>query len=380
MVNIADIAGIASVLTPNPTLTSGLRVLGSGAPTSSSAFNPFSWLGENPTPDAIKAIEDYFKKDSGGESVWDFSKIIPIVGGLGGGLMGLFGGDSTANQPQGYQGGIPRYTAQRTPIQQTYDPNRRPGSGGRRYFSDVDFQPVEAAQGGIVTLQQGGRTSSMPRGVRDLAEGVRNQAIRNYTSRRMYDSPSGETLEIMDEIINRGFLLERATDEAERERLDLTNQAAIRTGAAVNGVHPAQFEYAVGLERKRRAQATVPQQGPDRNMLRFPSQATNDPLQPPNRPQGMKSGGLASLRPKGMYLGGKTDGMADQVPATISNRQPARLSDGEFVIPADVVSHLGNGNSDAGAKELFSMMDRVRVDRTGNPAQGSQINPSKYLA
>jgi hypothetical protein len=133
-------------------LASNMGIDVNSAPTSSSAFNPFSWLGANPTPDAIKAIEDYFKKDSGGESVWDFSKIIPIVGGLGGGLMGLFGGDSTANQPQGYQGGIPRYTAQRTPIQQTYDPNRRPGSGGRRYFSDVDFQPVEAAQGGLAEM------------------------------------------------------------------------------------------------------------------------------------------------------------------------------------------------------------------------------------
>jgi hypothetical protein len=60
--------------------------------------------------------------------------------------------------------------------------------------------------------------------------------------------------------------------------------------------------------------------------------------------------------------------------------QPAALSDGEFVIPADVVSHLGNGNSDAGAKNLYSMMERVRKDRTGNPNQGRQINPNKYLA
>ena len=82
----------------------------------------------------------------------------------------------------------------------------------------------------------------------------------------------------------------------------------------------------------------------------------------------------------GYYLGGTTDGMADQIPATIDNNQPAALSDGEFVIPADVVSHLGNGNSDAGAKNLYSMMDRIRVDRTGNPNQGRQINPNKYLA
>ena len=82
----------------------------------------------------------------------------------------------------------------------------------------------------------------------------------------------------------------------------------------------------------------------------------------------------------GYYLGGSTDGMADQIPATINNMQPAALSDGEFVIPADVVSHLGNGNSDAGAQNLYKMMERVRKDRTGNPKQGKQIDPNKYLA
>ena len=82
----------------------------------------------------------------------------------------------------------------------------------------------------------------------------------------------------------------------------------------------------------------------------------------------------------GYYLGGSTDGMADQIPATINDMQPAALSDGEFVIPADVVSHLGNGNSDAGAQNLYSMMEKVRRDRTGNPKQGKQIDPNKYLA
>lgn len=89
-------------------------------------------------------------------------------------------------------------------------------------------------------------------------------------------------------------------------------------------------------------------------------------------------GGIA--QGQGYYLGGPTDGMADQIPATINNMEPARLSDGEFVIPADVVSHLGNGNSDAGAQNLYGMMERVRKDRTGNPKQGKQIDPNKYLA
>jgi hypothetical protein len=93
-------------------------------------------------------------------------------------------------------------------------------------------------------------------------------------------------------------------------------------------------------------------------------------------------GGLASVAPQGhgYYLGGPTDGMADQIPATIDNTQPAALSDGEFVIPADVVSHLGNGNSDAGATQLYGMMDRVRKARTGSTEQGKQINPNKFLA
>ena len=55
------------------------------------------------------------------------------------------------------------------------------------------------------------------------------------------------------------------------------------------------------------------------------------------------------------------------------------MSDGEFVIPADVVSHLGNGNSDAGAKVLKDMMDRVRKARTGNKKQGKEIDPKKFI-
>lgn len=95
-------------------------------------------------------------------------------------------------------------------------------------------------------------------------------------------------------------------------------------------------------------------------------------------------GGIMSLarggKPSsGGYLDGPGDGMSDDIPATIAGKQPARLADGEFVIPADVVSHLGNGSTKAGAKHLYKMMDRVRQARTGTKKQGRQINPSKYL-
>lgn len=78
-------------------------------------------------------------------------------------------------------------------------------------------------------------------------------------------------------------------------------------------------------------------------------------------------------------LKGPGDGMSDNIPATINGRQPARLADGEFVVPADVVSHLGNGSTDAGAKKLHEMMTQVRKERTGNPKQGKKINPNKFV-
>jgi hypothetical protein len=96
----------------------------------------------------------------------------------------------------------------------------------------------------------------------------------------------------------------------------------------------------------------------------------------------MAEGGIASLghySDGGRMLKGPGDGMSDSIPGVIGSKQPARLADGEFVVPADVVSHLGNGSTDAGAKQLYSMMNKVRRARTGTQKQGKQINPSKYM-
>jgi hypothetical protein len=103
----------------------------------------------------------------------------------------------------------------------------------------------------------------------------------------------------------------------------------------------------------------------------------------PERYTTAAAGGLMGLAKGGRampprYLRGETDGMEDKIPSNIDGVQPAKLSHGEFVIPADVVSHLGNGNSDAGAKQLYKMMDRVRQARTGTKKQGKQINPEKF--
>jgi hypothetical protein len=95
-------------------------------------------------------------------------------------------------------------------------------------------------------------------------------------------------------------------------------------------------------------------------------------------------GGIASLQEYaagGKLLQGPGDGMSDSIPAVIKGARPQRaaLAQGEFVVPADVVSHLGNGSTDAGAKRLYAMMDKVRHARTGNKKQGRQINPDRFL-
>jgi hypothetical protein len=100
----------------------------------------------------------------------------------------------------------------------------------------------------------------------------------------------------------------------------------------------------------------------------------------------MAAGGISNLGSYSDYarggrmLKGPGDGMSDSIPASIGGKRPARLATEEFVVPADVVSHLGNGSSDAGAKQLYAMMDRVRTARTGRKSQGREISPQKYMA
>ena len=214
------------------------------------------------------SLDDFLKGGSG--SGFNWKSLIPIAGAIGS-ATGL---TSSSAPPSGYKGSVPNYDAVRQAVPNTYDPNRRPGSGGQRYFTDTQYQ----APG----------TAAAPMS----AEGL----------------------------------------------------------ASLNAANPAREARRPG--------------GP-----RMPA---------PVPVQEMASGGIARLA-KGQYLNGSSDGMADKVPARIDGQQEARLSDGEFVIPADVVSHLGNGNSDAGAKLLKEMMSRVRNARTGNDKQGKEIDPKKFL-
>jgi hypothetical protein len=93
----------------------------------------------------------------------------------------------------------------------------------------------------------------------------------------------------------------------------------------------------------------------------------------------MAAGGLGSYSDGGQMLKGPGDGMSDDIPASIGDEQPARLADGEFVVPADVVSGIGNGSTDAGAEALYAMLDRVRKARTGRTEQAPEIDAQRMM-
>jgi len=102
----------------------------------------------------------------------------------------------------------------------------------------------------------------------------------------------------------------------------------------------------------------------------------------------MARGGMAQQFDLGGYsdggrlLRGPGDGVSDSIPATIGNKRPARLADGEFVVPARIVSELGNGSTEAGARKLYAMMDRVQAARRGSVGKGKVAKNSradKYL-
>jgi hypothetical protein len=104
-------------------------------------------------------------------------------------------------------------------------------------------------------------------------------------------------------------------------------------------------------------------------------------------------GGITALAQGGMYnlgsysdggrlLRGPGDGVSDDIPATIGQNQPARLADGEFVVPARIVSELGNGSTEAGARKLYAMMDRVQKARSktvGKDKVAANSRADKYL-
>ena len=340
---------------------------------------------------------DFLKLDSSKDfsaDNFDFASLAKILGtgAVAGQSLGLFGD----RQPDiGYQGTIPKYKAVRRRVPSVFDADRRPGSGGRRYFTDTTYvdmdadtaqkdlaDAIEAADLQAAALSTA-NTNNPAREVQPVRPIVEEQdpvvadepasflevpTAESVLSQNM--SPSEETspftspYQYIEDDPNsplqvtpysEGGLVELV--EALRSAPELLAYLGAATGLGGLG------SYAInrGMSAYRDAEAEKIKRMTDPKNFK-------------------KTGGIAELGTrKQRYLDGETDGMADEVPATIDNEDPAALSDGEYVIPADVVSHLGNGNSDAGAKVLDEMLARVRKARTGETEQAPQINPKEFL-
>jgi hypothetical protein len=308
----------------------------------------------------MSVVTDFFKKvftDDDGTLSW--TKIATAIGltvagakalsksELGaklGDFMGIGGGNQ---QPVGYQGKIPDYTGIRSVVGDTYDPLRRPGGGGQRYFSDMAF-----ATPGVAADVSKGITTAIPSNMRELTDAANAQATKSKADNLAINNPTYQARPI----ITPTPPLSDAARQTARVSAGLAPR--IPAVAPTNNINKTLQDLIAASQPRAYGTGQMP------------------PAPPPTMQ--MAQGGLASLT-NGMYLGGPTDGMADEIPANIDGNQAAALSDGEFVLPADVVSHLGNGNSEAGAQILYSMMERIRKARTGTKAQGKQINPGKML-
>ena len=171
------------------------------------------------------------------------------------------------------------------------------------------------------------------------------------------------------------FVAEGDTEGMEKAQAATMAQKAGLEAAAPRYAAPAPNPYAgkIPIDFSKQQTPVVPAAG-------LPAIPTREQINMQNQQRAampMARGGVADA---GRYLQGKTDGMADEIETSIDGEQPALLSHGEFVIPADVVSHLGNGNSEAGAEKLYGMMDRIREARTGTKEQGKEIDADKFLA
>lgn len=296
-INAAQLTAMSSGTgSPSADFMSNLR----GAGVSIGAADPFSRI--------VNQVKGFFKNPDGSIN-W------AGVATAAAGLYGMRGGMDV--KTGGYNVPVPKMTATREALN-IQDPNRRPGQGGLRYFTDVQYTP----QGDTAAL-----------------DAAKAQVAQQATGLRAAYTPT----------------------------------------AAPPATSPYAGTFKMPWEKTATTTPAPATQKPASDVITELSPTQRLPVEPKQGVATMNDGGIAMLAKGGRYLSGPTDGMADKLRTSIDGQQPAALSHGEFVIPADVVSHLGNGNSEAGAKKLYDMMARVRKARTGTKKQGKKINPDKFM-
>jgi hypothetical protein len=270
--------------------------------TSDNYVMPDAYTSSGITPDLLNSLKGILSGGSGtAAQLASLGGIGALINSIGGGSGGGFAG---------YRGGIPKYTASRT----QYAPP----------VSTVNRGPAPPNEAVLDYLKRPGLSDAMI--ARSMNEyGVSPQQISDVTKMPLADIQS-------------------------RYQAAMGPNAGIARRPGSGGV--TYFSPMVYTPQAAAAPAAP---------------VTPAPAAPAVvEPERYAGGGIASLggySDGGQLLRGPGDGVSDDIPATIGDKQPARLADGEFVIPARIVSELGNGSTEAGARKLYAMMDRIKKAR-----------------
>jgi hypothetical protein len=354
--------------------------------------------GATAMPGAAPATTNVFGQTVGQPGVLS-NKALGITAGTGA-LAGAMGAERA-------QMGVPPDEEYDGPLSKLkYDPNKFTASAPQ-YAPTSVYRPTYAAEGGIMKLADGGgygypmnkNPDTMPN--LETRYGMAEGGVARYDIGGMVPPSLGIAAaqqgtpqnnqqsygEGIDALVGnkKRMLTKEQMDAVALQGMskgalkdiygEMASQNLAKGGPAGNKDMIAIDNYVAAAQGGDMASVMAKAQAGDYNAMI----ALNKVRKTPNQNYA-KGGHLGGYSDGGRMLKGPGDGMSDSIPGVIANKQPARLADGEFVVPADVVSHLGNGSTDAGAKQLYAMMNRVRKARTGNPKQGKQIKPAKYMA
>jgi hypothetical protein len=319
-----------------------------------------------------------------------------VLAGIGAGIYGLTGGNTPTTG--GYKGTIPKYEAVRQKISQPeYTPYSGQPAMGRRYFSDIGYatkgntEEVATAKENaakqvaelekyvpkIAKAKEAETAKATTTGIANLpaVPSAMEIAKQTYPDKSKSTAGTGTASGIASALGDSENYKDKANADAYNSRMADPEYKRLSDAAAASRGGRLTMEVTPEEQTLNRYGGATKD---DRSTLMADMENAAKLAQAAqaDAPITLAKGGPAMKQPR--YLRGKTDGMADKIRSSIDDKQPAKLSHGEFVIPADVVSHLGNGNSDAGADVLYKMMDRVRKARTGTKKQGKQINAAKF--
>lgn len=307
---------------------------------------------------------DTFGTNFGKMGTWDKAKL------AGGVALPLYNAMSdTGSTPKKPESTTTKYEGPYKPVPRTAQFQTSPtfytDSSEHQYFDDVNPYPgsmpypgAQAAQGGLMSLAEGGEVASQNS---PLMTAPNLTAIQNYLS---------------------GIGAQPQTQPQQpSQSMDFS---AIQNYIA--GIGQQQPRQQIQIPQAPSIQPQVPiAQNQEYNYGFKPIEAIIPPPPPPPKPkynsgrsQNAK-GGLTSLANNSRFLEGPGTGLSDDIHTSIEGVQPARLADGEYVVSADVVSALGGGSSKAGAKKLKDMMDRVRQSAHGTKKQIKKINDRRVL-